>query len=64
MEHCNQEYNEFSNRRIMENVGEFRLQLDLAFLEHGLLKHCQFHHDNKYHEQKLVMMSIIKFALF
>jgi hypothetical protein len=57
MVHYNQVYNVFSNHRIMENEDEFQLQLDLAFLEHDLLKHFRFHHDNKYHEQKLVMMS-------
>lgn len=57
MEHYNQEYNVFSNRHIKENEDEFRPQLDLAFLEHDLLKHYQFHHDNKYHELMQVMMS-------
>ncbi len=58
MEHYNQAYNEFSNHRIMENEDEFQLQLDLAVLEHGLLRHYQFHHDNRYHELMQVMMSI------
>ena len=58
MEHYNQVYNEFSNHHTMENEDEFQLQLDLAFLEHDLLKHYQFHPDNKHHEQKQVMMSI------
>jgi hypothetical protein len=57
MEHYNQEYNVFSIHRIMENEDEFQLQLDLAFREHDLLKHYQFHHDNKHHEQRLVMKS-------
>ncbi len=57
MEHYNQGYNVFSNHHIMENEDEFLLQLDLAFLEHDLWKHYQFHHDNKYLEQKRVMMS-------
>jgi hypothetical protein len=57
MEHCSREYNVFSNLHIMENEDEFLLQLDLAFLEHDWLKHCRFHHDNKYPEQKQVMMS-------
>ncbi len=58
MEHYNQAYNVFSNHHIVENEDEFLLQLDLAFLEHDLLKHYQFHHDNKYHEQRQAMMSI------